>query len=87
MPRSGEQARRRERRETSREAEIRSRGRDPRARRELVGGAKALDRGGDTLSRHHTLERGGQFRGAVPAPRARRRFASKGTGDGGFVGC
>jgi hypothetical protein len=42
---------------------------------EKLGCYKALDRGGDTLKGRHALERGGEFRDAVPAPRARRRFA------------
>jgi hypothetical protein len=74
MPQLGEQAGRRGPREISSEADAYSRGQNPRARRKLARGAKALDRGGDTLKGRHALERGGEFRGAVPAPRARQRF-------------
>jgi hypothetical protein len=77
MPRSGEQVGRRGPREASSEAETHPRGRDPRARRELSRGAKALDRGRVTLEGRHALERGREFRGAVPAPRARRRFTRR----------
>jgi hypothetical protein len=62
MPRSGEQAGHRGPREASSEAGTRLRGRGPRSR-------------WDTLRGRHALERGGEFRGAVPAPRARHRFA------------
>jgi hypothetical protein len=34
-----------------------------------------LDEGGDALKGHHALERGGEFRGAVPAPQVKWRFA------------
>jgi hypothetical protein len=86
MPRSGEQAGRRGPREALSEVEACSRGRNPRARRKLVRGDKALDRGGDTLKGRHALERGGEFRGTVPAPRTRRRFARGVSGVAVFVG-
>jgi hypothetical protein len=75
MPRSGGQAGRR------------GHGR-PQARRRLARGAGTLERGGnlsegprpssevETRQRgRHALERRGEFRGVVPTPRSRRRFA------------
>jgi hypothetical protein len=66
MPRTGEQAGRYGRREASSEAETRSRGRDPRARRELVRGAEALDRGGNTLKGATPSSEAGSFVARCP---------------------
>jgi hypothetical protein len=86
MPRSREQEGRRGPKDASSEAEAYARGRNPLVGRELTRGAKALDRGGDTLMGRHALERGGGLSRCGARPSSETEVRPRGTASGDLMG-